>query len=114
MTKVNKSAQKRFAPKLHVKKGDEVMIIAGKDKGSKGIIKTVFPATNKAIIEGLNMSKKHVKPVQDQPGGIVDIEQPIHISNLMLVDKKGNATRVGRRSENGKIVRFSKKTGETI
>jgi large subunit ribosomal protein L24 len=66
-------------------------------------------------VEGVNVVKKHQKPTNDQPGGIIDREAPLHISNLMLVDPKtGEATRIGRREENGKIVRYSKKSGEII
>lgn len=90
------------------------MIIAGSEKGNKGTVRSVLVAQNRAIVEGRNMSKKHVKPDQNQPGGIQDIEQPIHLSNLMLVDKGNNVTRIGRKLEGGKMVRFSKKTGEII
>lgn len=90
------------------------MIIAGKDKGNKGIVTDILTKSDRAIVEGRNISKKHVKPQQDRPGGIEDKELPIHLSNLMLVDVKGNVTRVGRKEENGKLVRYSKKSGETI
>lgn len=114
MSKKTNSNQKRFAPKLHIKKGDEVLIIAGSEKGNKGIVTKVLVDQNRAVVEGRNMAKKHVKPQQDQPGGIQDIEVPIHISNLMLVDKKGNASRIGRKEENGKLVRYFKKSGEIV
>jgi large subunit ribosomal protein L24 len=84
-------------------------------KARKGKYWKYFPMKNRAIVEGVNVVKKHQKPTNDQPGGIIDREAPIHISNLMLVDpKSGEPTRVGRREENGKIVRYSKKSGETI
>jgi len=101
--------------KIHIKKGDQVLVIAGKDKGKQGEVMQVIPKKYRAIIDGVNQARKHMKPTQDNPGGIQDIAMPIHISNLMLVDPKtGNATRVGRRVEDGKIVRYAKKSGETI
>jgi len=106
---------KRFAPKLSVKKGDKVMVIAGSNKGQSGEIKLVFPKENRAIVDGLNLVKKHTKATQDNPGGINEIEAPIHISNLMVVDAKtGQPTRVGRKLVDGKSVRYSKKSGEII
>lgn len=107
-------ATKRFAPKLRIKTGDKVMVIAGEDKGKTGAVVKVFPAENKAIVEGIRVAKKHRKPTQTSAGGIEDIELPIHISNLMLVDSTGAPTRVGRRVEGGKLVRYSKKSGQTI
>ena len=101
--------------KLHIKKGDKVVVIAGADRGTKGEVLEVLPEKNRAVVEGVNLRKKHTKPTQDNPGGINEIAAPIHISNLMLIDpKSGDGTRVGRREENGKIVRFSKKSGEII
>ena len=106
---------KRFAPKLHVKKGDKVIVIAGSSKGSTGEIKEIFINKNRAIVEGVNMVKKHTKPVNDNPGGIIEVEAPIHISNLMLVDpKSGEPTKVGRKEVDGKMVRYSKKSGEIV
>jgi len=107
--------QKRFAPKLKIKKGDKVVVIAGADKGADGEVLEVFPAKNRAIVEGVNIVKKHSKPTGDNPGGINEIPAAIHISNLKLVDpKSGEATRVGRRVEDGKIVRYAKSSGDTI
>jgi len=101
--------------KLKLKKGDNVKVIAGRDKGSEGKIREVFPAKNKAIVDGINMVSKHAKPSNENPqGGIVKQEAAIHMSNLMLIDDKGNTTRVGRKVEDGKIVRYSKKSGEVI
>ena len=103
--------------KLHIKKGDTVQVIAGDDNGKKGRVLEIIRKTNRAIVEGVNMMKKHTKPNTEYPqGGIVEKEAPIHISNLMLVDPKtGTATRIGRRlNESGKLVRYSKKSGEEI
>jgi large subunit ribosomal protein L24 len=105
----------RFAPKLHLKKGDKVQIIAGADKGKEGVILEVFPNKYRAIVENVNIVKKHTKPTNENPGGIHDMAAPIHMSNLMLVDpKSGEPTRVGRKLLDGKLVRFSKKSGEII
>ncbi len=103
--------------KLHIKKGDTVLVIAGNNKGKKGRILEIITKTDRAIVEGVNMMKKHTKPNAATPqGGIVEKEAPVHISNLMLFDAKaGVATRVGRRlNDQGKLVRFSKKSGEEI
>jgi large subunit ribosomal protein L24 len=103
--------------KLHVKKGDTVIVIAGDYLGNKGRILEINRKTEKAIVEGVNIIKKHTKPNTQHPqGGIVEKEAPVHISNLMLVDPKtGKPTRIGRRlNENGKLVRYSKKSGEEI
>ena len=103
--------------KLHVKKGDTVIVIAGDNLGSKGRILEIDRKTEKAIVEGVNMIKKHTKPNSKHPqGGIIEKEAPVHISNLMLVDPKtGKPTRIGRRlNAEGKLVRYSKKSGEEI
>lgn len=104
-------------PKLHIKTGDTVKVLSGDDKGKSGKILSVDLQKRRAIIEGLNLVTKHVKPSASNPqGGIQKKEAPIHVSNLMLVDPKtGEATRIGRKKdENGKSVRYSKKTGEVI
>jgi len=103
--------------KLHIKKGDTVVVITGENKGQKGRVLEVIKKTNRAIVEGVNLMKKHTKPNTKSPqGGIIEQESPIHISNLMLVDPKtGEPTRIGRKlNDNGKLVRFSKKSGEEI
>lgn len=101
--------------KLKIKTGDTVRVIAGNDKNKEGKVQKVFIEKNKAIVEGVNLVSKHQKPSAANPqGGIVKKEAPIHISNLSLVDSKGQATRVGYRVEDGKKVRFSKKSNEVI
>jgi large subunit ribosomal protein L24 len=116
--KNNKQQQKRFAPKIKIKKGDRVVVIAGayKDRSTAREVLEVFPDKNKAIVDQVNIVKKHTKPSQDNPGGINEVPAPIHLSNLMLVDpKSGEPTRVGRqRNADGKLERYSKKSGEII
>lgn len=102
---------------MHVKTGDTVKVLSGDDKGKQGKVLSVIIEKRRVIVEGLNIVTKHVKPTASSPqGGIEKREAPIHASNLMLVDPKtGEATRTGRRrDENGKLVRYSKKTGEVI
>ena len=104
-------------PKLHIKTGDTVKVLSGDEKGKSGKILSVDLQKRRAIVEGVNMVTKHVKPTAANPqGGIEKKEAPIHVSNLMLVDPKtGEATRIGRKlGDNGKLVRYSKKTGEVI
>jgi large subunit ribosomal protein L24 len=104
-------------PKLHIRKGDSVQVIAGDDKGKSGKVLEVFPAKNRAIVEGINIVTKHEKPSAGKPeGGLKKTEASIHISNLMLMDPaSGKTTRVGRKEdEKGKLQRYSKKTGEFI
>lgn len=101
--------------KLRLKKGDIVKVISGESKGQQGRILEVITTERRALVEGVNLVSRHTKPNTKAPqGGIVKKESPIHISNLMLLDGKGNVTRVGRRSEDGKNVRYSKASGETI
>lgn len=103
--------------KLHIRKGDIVRVIAGNDKGTKGKVLVVYPRKCRAIVEGVNKVKKHTKPnAKNTQGGIIEKEASIHLSNLMLIDGKGNATRIGRKvdEKSGKLVRYSKKTGEVI
>jgi large subunit ribosomal protein L24 len=106
-----------MARKIHIKKGDTVMVISGESKGMQGRVLKVDPKAYKAIVEGVNEVSKHTKPNADNPkGGIIKKEAYIHISNLKVVDGKGKATRVGRKTDEktNKTVRFSKKSGEVI
>ncbi|MEX0288931.1 MAG: 50S ribosomal protein L24 [Flavobacteriaceae bacterium] len=101
--------------KLKIKTGDTVRIIAGDHKGTEGKIVSVDREKNKAIVEGANMVSKHEKPSAQNPqGGIVKKEAPIHISNLALIDKSGETTRVGYEIQDGKKVRISRKSQEAI
>lgn len=104
-------------PKLHIRKGDTVKVLAGDDRGKSGKVMEIITEKNRAIVEGINMVTKHQKPSAGKPeGGIKKMEGTIHISNLMLVDPaSGKATRTGRKlNDKGKLQRFSKKTGEFI
>ena len=103
--------------KLHIKKGDTVYVNSGEDKGKTGVVLKVLVKENRAVVEGVNMVSKHTKPSAKNPqGGIVEQEAGIHISNLQPIDAKtGKATKVGRKlNENGKLVRYAKKSGEEI
>ena len=102
--------------KLHIRKGDEVIILTGKDRGQKGKVLKVFVKEQKAIVEGWNMVSKSMKPNAKNPqGGIVKQEAPIHISNLSLIDpKSGKPTRVSIKHEGKTVIRISKKSGEEI
>jgi len=101
--------------KLKIKSGDTVRVIAGDHKGTEGKVLTVLTDKNKAIVEGVNMVKKHMKPSAQSPqGGIVEKEAAIQISNLSLLTSKGETTRVGYRMEGDKKVRFAKKSNEVI
>lgn len=101
--------------KLKIKTGDTVRVIAGDHKGFEGKVLTVFIEKNKAIVEGVNMIKKHMKPNAQSPqGGIVEKEAAIQISNLSLLNAKGETTRVGYKMEDGKKVRYAKKSNEVI
>lgn len=102
--------------KLHIKKGDNVIVIAGNDKGKTGKVLSVIPAANRAVVEGVNLVSRHTKPNTKAPqGGIIKQEAPINVSNISLIDpKSGKATRVGFRMEGDKKVRYAKKSGEEI
>ncbi|SRR5574344_724668 len=102
--------------KLHIKKGDEVIVLAGKNKNSKGKVLKVLVKEEKAIVEGVNMVSKSTKPnAQNPQGGIIKQEAPIHISNISLIDpKSGKPTRVSIKHEGKNVIRVSKKSGEEI
>lgn len=104
-------------PKLHVKKGDKVVVIAGKDKNKSGRVLMVYPKDQRVIVEGVNVVKRHTKPNPAYPeGGVIEKEAPIHVSNVQLADpKSGKPTRVGHKVlEDGTKVRIAKKSGEVI
>ena len=99
-----------------IKKGDTVVVLAGKDKGRSGTVLQMITKSDRAVVQGLNMVKRHTRQSQTSEGGIVAKEASIHLSNLALADPKdGKATRVGiRTTDDGKRVRFAKRSGETI
>jgi large subunit ribosomal protein L24 len=103
-------------PKAKVKKGDQVLVLAGKDKGRRGKVVSVNAKEQKCIVEGINEYKKHQKPSQKKPqGGIITVAMPIHISNVMVIDKSTNRpTRVGRREVRGKSLRYAKASDQLI
>ena len=97
-----------------LKKGDTVIVLTGKDKGRKGEISTVMPSDNKAVVDGVNIAIRHTKQSPNSQGGRIPKAMPIDLSNLAIVDKNGNATRVGFRMDGDKKVRFAKTTGEVL
>lgn len=102
-------------PKLKIRKGDNVKVIAGDSRGQQGKVLSIDLIKGRAIVERVNMISKHSKPnAKNTQGGIVKQEAAIHLSNLMLIDAAGNPTRVGRKLVEGKLVRYSKKSGEVI
>lgn len=103
--------------KIHVKKGDNVIVITGKDKGKKGRVIYAYPKEGRVLVEGVNLVKRHTRPSQANPqGGIINKEAPIHSSNVMLLDPRtGEPTRIGYKElANGEKVRIAKKSGEVI
>jgi large subunit ribosomal protein L24 len=101
---------------MHVKKGDKVRVISGKDKGKTGVILAAYPKQSRVLVEGINVVKKHSKPSQANPqGGIISQEAPVHVSNVMPIDPKtGTPTRVGYTTVDGKKVRVAKKSGQVL
>ena len=97
-----------------LKKGDKVVVLAGKDKGKQGEIASVNPSANKAVVDGVNVAIRHTRQTQTSQGGRQPKAMPVDLSNLALMDKNGKATRVGFRMEGDKKVRFAKTTGEAI
>lgn len=109
-------AQAQNKTKLKIKKGDQVVVLAGRDKGAKGEVLKVIPAESRVIVQGVNIVTKHQKPSQLSPGGLQKKELPIHVSNVAIADPKtGEATRIGYKTlKDGKKVRVAKKSGETL
>ncbi|PAT02513.1 50S ribosomal protein L24 [Candidatus Izimaplasma bacterium ZiA1] len=108
---------------MKIKKGDTVKVISGASRGKEGTVLKTFPKTNKVLVEGVNIIKKHAKPTQSNPdGGIMEYEAPINASNVMIAEKKTGTTRVGykyvtetsKKTEETKKVRYSKKSGEVL
>lgn len=102
--------------KFKIKKGDKVVVLTGKDRGKQGEILRMIPSDEKAVVQGVNVVKRHTRPTQTSPGGIVNKELPVHVSNLALLDpKSGKATKVGYKFlEDGKKVRVAKASGEVL
>jgi len=105
-----------MAVKFKIRKGDKVVVITGKDKGKQGEVVRMIPSENRAVVQGVNVAKRHTRQTAAQEGGIINKEMPIHISNLALRDPKdGKPTRVGYKTlADGKKVRVAKRSGETI
>ena len=101
---------------MFVKTGDKVKVIAGKDKGKEGVVVKTIAAKDRVVVEGVNIVKKHQKPNNQYPqGGIFELEAPIHVSNVQLLDPSTNEpTKIGYKVEDGKKVRFAKKSGTTL
>ena len=98
-----------------IKKGDNVVVLTGKDKGRTGQVLKVLPTENRVVVQGVNMVQRHTRPTQFDPqGGIKNKEAPLHVSNVAIVDANGKATRVGFKVEGDKKVRFAKSTGDVI
>ncbi len=100
--------------KLKIKKGDKVVVLSGDDKGKTGEVVKAMPKEGKVVVQGINLVKRHTKPSQTSAGGIITKEAPIHVSNVALVNSEGKATKVGYKEENGRKVRFARKSGEVI
>lgn len=101
--------------KMKIRKGDNVVVLTGRDKGKSGSVLRVFPTENRVLVQGVNLAKRHTKPAAGQQGGIVEKENPIHASNVALADPKDNKpTRVGFKVIDGRKVRIARRSGETI
>jgi large subunit ribosomal protein L24 len=102
--------------KLKIKKGDNVVVITGRDKGKTGEVLRVFPADSRVIVQGINVAKRHTRPRMGDPGGIVEKELTIHISNVAHIDPRSTkSSRIGyKRLEDGRKVRFARRSGEVI
>jgi large subunit ribosomal protein L24 len=103
-------------PKMKIKKGDNVVVISGRDKGKSGEVLRVLPTERRLIVQGVHVARRHTKPRMGDPGGIVDKELTIHVSNVSHVDpQSGKPTRIGYRSlDDGRKVRFARRSGEVI
>ena len=102
-------------PKLKIKKGDQVVVLSGDDKGKTGEVVKSMPKESKVVVQGINLVKRHTKPSQTTPGGIVTKEAPINVSNVAIVDpKSGKASKIGYKEVNGNKVRVARKSGEVI
>lgn len=100
---------------MKIRKGDEVIVIAGKYKGAKGKVIIAYPAESKVVVEGVARVKQHIKPTQDQPGHIKDVESPIHVSNVAIIDPKTKKpTRIGYKLDGDKKIRIAKKSGSEL
>jgi len=100
---------------MAIKVGDKVLVIAGSSKGKEGTVKKVLKEENRVIVEGVNLVKRHQKGNGQESGGILDIEAPIHVSNVMIIDPKTKKpTRIGHKEENNKKVRIAKKSGSKL
>ena len=100
---------------MKIKKGDQVIVLSGEDKGKTGEVVKSMPKESKVVVQGINLVKRHTKPSQTTPGGIVTKEAPIDISNVAIVDpKSGKASKIGYKEVNGKKVRVARKSGEVI
>ena len=102
-------------PKLKIKTGDQVVVLSGDDKGKTGEVVKSMPKEGKVVVQGVNLVKRHTKPSQTTPGGIVTKEAPINVSNVAIVDpKSGKASKIGYKEVNGNKVRVARKSGEVI
>lgn len=102
-------------PKMKIKKGDQVIVLSGEDKGKTGEVVKALPKESKVVVQGINLVKRHTKPSQTTPGGIVTKEAPINVSNVAIVDPKtGKASKIGYKEVDGKKVRVARKSGEVI
>ncbi len=114
------TAAKRYGPvavgiKMKIKKGDTVMVVSGKDKGKQGVVLHAYPTTGKVMVEGVAITKRHMRPTQGQSGSIIERPRAIDASNVMFIDPKTKKpTRIGRSIVDGKIVRIAKKSGSTL
>jgi large subunit ribosomal protein L24 len=117
--KLDRSTSRKKAPSMKVKKGDTVLVLAGRDKGARGRVIAAYPELQKVLVEGVGRVKKHTRISTSQrgaqQGGIVTQEAPIHVSNVMVVDSEDKPTRVGyRKDEEGRTVRVSRRTGKDL